>query len=906
MPRHTARRDGWVGQLEFVLNHLATRVLLSLLIILSLVPHEWMHANDEVFLFAFLPEFVARVLLAFRGEGRDDPAAAGWSIPRRGDAFLLFVDLIALLSFLPLAPRTTRWLRLFRLVRTVMLLRYWAPLLTDLWSVLRRGQRSRQLLLLFAAVGIFSFGGTVMLNHVTDAIGDDYDNDGTVGDDHDHLFWVRMWWAVRQLADPGNMLGSPHDGGTLVVSILLTFAGLFLFSVLIGIGTDAVAEVMELGQLRSAGLKRHTVLLNLTQPTRALLDEVVGEYQKLVPTGARLFSVRGIREFRRRARQQREFVVVGRDHEPPPFLREPEFARIIYRENSDEDDEAFLSRADVPLARRVVLLADPDHDAPDDETVRTLITIVERLREAGEDDENARTNLIAEIVDESNIGAAQKAIVRASGRVDARIVPTERLMALFAFAVARRSRAADLFISLVASSGFELYQYDYRTSEMAGGVPSLPHPHDTIEAMAAKGLSRPPARRVIPVGALMATGTSAKTPPRVLLNPAPDAGALHPDERMCGFVALAANRQVTADFADEQRGGVHHSSPIPPAEFAVPHFEPAAANPLRRVLICGFRPATVNLIEAILTAEPRGEVMVMVEDEDAKAEAIDAIEGHSNLVRTGLLEGLRGTFEPLDDAQDEFQCVPGNAGGGAVGRVVFEVGDWTSSRQLMRLPRDFGTAPQMDAILLTSSHRHGSDATTATALMKLEHLQDHLAAHDGNNPQQAIVAEVVNAELAHRLDRRYHAMGRDNVAVYSLHEVRAFFMFQSIIVPSFTTIFSELLSPWGQSFTRLTASGGSGQVPFSDLALQLRAQGRVLVAVELGDTSGERELLVGQGDPDLGDRVDLARLQGIWVLQADRAHAGTARYRTVDNLPPKVEHTVVAPMPTGPIPTSTP
>ena len=910
MSRLNARRDGWVGQLEFVLNHLVTRVVLSLLIVVSLIPHDWMHTNDQVFLFAFLPEFVARATLAFRAERadrRNDPAAVGWVLPPRADVFLLLVDLVALLSFLPWATQTTRWLRLFRLSRTVMLLRYWAPLVSDLWSVLKRRERARQLALMFAAVGIMAFAGAVLLNHASDDVGDDFDGDGNVGDEHDHVFWVRMYWAVRQIGDPGNMLASPHDTGTLVISIALTFFGLFLVSFLIGIGTDAVAEVMELGQLRSAGLKRHTVLLNLTTPTRALLDEVVGEYRKLIPTGARLFSVRGLREFRRRARQKREFVVVGRDHEPPPFLREPEFARIIYRENSDEDDEAFLSRADVPLARRVVLLADPDSEAPDDETIRTLLTIVERLREVTEHDESARTNLIAEIVDESNIGAAHKAIARASGRVEARIVPTERLLALFAFAVARRSRAADLFINIVASSGYELYMYDYRTSEMAGGVPELPPPHDAIESMVQQGLPRPPARRVIPIGALMAPPDAPPdAPARVVLNPAPDAGALHPAERMCGFIALAPNRQVTAEFADEQRTASHQSAPIQPGQFVMPKLEATPPNQLRRVLICGFRPATVNLIEALLTAEPKGEVMVMVEDDDAKAEAIDALEGHSNLVRTGLLDGLRGTFDPVEGTDDEFQCIPGNAGGGAVGRVVIEVGDWTSSRQLMRLPRGFGTAPEMDAIVLTSSHRHGSDATTATALMKLEHLHDHLGARGRGNAQQAVVAEFVNAELAHRLDRRYHEMGRDHVAVYSLHEVRAFFMFQSIVVPSFTTIFGELLSPWGQSFSRLQASGGSGTATFAELALTLRARGRVLVAVELRDTTGERQLFVGQGDPDHGDRVDLTKLEGVWVVQADRLHGGTARYRAVNVPTPKVEHTVVAPMPTGPVPPEAP
>ncbi|MEM6291815.1 MAG: hypothetical protein AAGA54_11135 [Myxococcota bacterium] len=883
MPQQTSRRAGWVGQLEFVLGHMITRVTLSLVIILSLVPHDWMHTNDEVFLVIFVPEFIARLILAFRSErvdGRDDPTAKGWSIPRRADIFLLLVDFVALLSFLPWAERTTRWLRLFRLTRTVMLVRYWGPLATDVWTVIRRRERTRQLTLMFATVGIMAFAGTVLLNHATDAVGDDFDGDGVVGSPHDHVFWVRMYWAIRQIGDPGNMLASPHDTGTLIVSIGLTFFGLFLVSFLIGVGTDAVTEVVELGQLRSAGLKGHTVLLNLTTPTRALLDEVVGEYQKLVPTGSRLFSPRGIREFRKRAKQQREFVVVGRDADPPDFLREPEFARILYRENSDVDDEAFLTRADVPLARRVVLLADTESDAPDDETVRTLITIVERLREVIDNDERARTNLIAEIVDESNIGAAQKAIARASGRVEARIVPTERLLALFAFAVARRSRAADLFINILASSGYELYMYDYRRSETPGDMPALPHPADALESMISRGLPRTPARRVIPIGALMTD--SPTEPAHVVLNPAADAGALTPNARMCGFVALAPNLQVASDFADETRAQPQAPpQAMPSGAFNLPPLRPDTPNPLRRVLVCGFRPATVNLIEAILTAEPRGEILVLVEDEDAKAAAIDAIEGHSNLVRTGLLEGLRGRFELSASDDDEFCCIPGNGSGQPVGRVVFETGDWTSSRQLMRLPRDFGTAPDMDAIILTSSQRQGSDATTATALMKLEHLQDHVAARGGRTHAQTIVAEVVNAELAHRLDRRYHAMGRDNVAVYSLHEVRAFFMFQSIVVPSFTRIFSELLSPWGQSFSRLEVSGGQGAPTFAELAAQLRTQGRVLVAVELIDPRGERQLLVGQGDPDT-DRVDLAALEGIWVLQPDRAHEGTSRYPTLD------------------------
>jgi hypothetical protein len=46
--------------------------------------------------------------------------------------------------------------------------------------------------------------------------------------------------------------------------------------------------------------------------------------------------------------------------------------------------------------------------------------------------------------------------------------------------------------------------------------------------------------------------------------------------------------------------------------------------------------------------------------------------------------------------------------------------------------------------------------------MKLEHLLDHLA---GDPTKQVVIAELISADLAHRLSRRYAAMGRDNVAV---------------------------------------------------------------------------------------------------------------------------------------------
>ena len=864
----------WVGVLEAILGHYATRIVLSIAIIVSLLPTEWMHGADALFLLVFIPEFVALLLLACRKEagGGDE---VGWRIPSPSSALLLLVDFVALLSFLPFAGEGTRWLRLFRLTRTVMLLRYWAPLLADVWLVVRRRERSRQLSLLVLALLLGVFAGTVFLNHATKDVGDDFDGDGDIGDEHDHAFWVRMYWGLRQLADPGNMISSPHETSTVFVSMSLTVFGVVLASILVGIGADAVGELMELSNLRSSGLKRHTVIVNLSSQTRQLVTEVLHEYQKLIPTELRPLTPRWFFELRRNARRKRDFVIVGRSAETPDFLREPNLGGIMYRENSDDDDEAFMDRADVMAARRVVLMADTEADQPDDDTVRTLITIVERLREHAEEDPDARTQLIAEVLDEANIGAASRAIARAQGRVDAHIVPSERLLALFAFTVARRRGAEQLMRELMSSVGHEIYSWDYRQSEgTAGKVPPMPVPaSEALEALYWRGLARPPERRVLPVGILLSDPhRSVMEDARVALNPTRDMAALEEEETFAGFVGLAHNFRVAMEFADEVLANpTAPPPPVTPGDFTPPRIGRESMNPLKKVLVCGFRPGTVNLIEAIVTVEPRAQVLVLVEDLQARADALDAFDAHSNLVGTGLLQGLRGTFVPKPGT-DELQCAPGD-GRPASGRIVIEVGDWTSSRQLMDLPREFGTAVEMDIVMMVSSKRHGSDATTATALMKLEHLLDHLA---GDPTKQVVIAELISAELSHRLTRRYAAMGRDNVAVFSIHELRAFFMFQSMIVPNFNLVYGELLAPWGQSFVKLDVSGGAGVCTFPQLAAKLRVEGRILIAVELGS-----KLFIAQGDPDDGDRIDLGRLTAIWVIRVERPNQPSASHPVV-------------------------
>jgi hypothetical protein len=311
------------------------RLFLSACIVTSLMPVPALRELDPLFLTVFGVEFVLRALLVFRGTS-DDPHARGrhssWRWPTRGALLLLLFDLLALVSFLPLVAHDTPWMRLLRLIRLMALLSYWAPVMHDLRAVLLRRERSRQVLVMGAMVGLLSFTGALVLDQLEAGVGTvDYDEDGEVTA-ADHRFVVHLWWAFRQIQDPGNMLAAPGSGEAVAVSMVLTVFGLLLVSFLIGLGTDVVREVMTVSHLRSPGLAGHTVIVHVNAATGPLLDELVRYYRKLIPEGS--LSRRWLRQLLenlRRVLMGPRYVVVGRSEERPAFLRRPDLARVVYR-----------------------------------------------------------------------------------------------------------------------------------------------------------------------------------------------------------------------------------------------------------------------------------------------------------------------------------------------------------------------------------------------------------------------------------------------------------------------------------------------------------------------------------------------------------------------------------------------
>lgn len=852
-------------QCERLLERRPIRVVLSVAILTSLLPVPFVERLEFGFYLLFQVEFLLRVFAVSATSAPEGPD--GEIVPTRSrmSGFgMLLLDAVALASFLPLPVGVdgARWLRVFRLLRLLALVGYWRRLLRDTWSILARRERLRQVALMGVVVGGLAFAGAVVLHHVHD-VPFDADSDGDIDAD-DRSFWVLLWWSFRQVQDPGNMLESPQALPAVLVSLGLTVFGLLLVSFLIGLGSDVVRELVDHSRMRPPGFVGHTVIVNITAPTQRLLHELVAYYRKLFPSGAAFLSRRWRSDLARRGLQRPRFVVIGEGAETPDFLRHHD--RVAYRMRP-EDEEGLIVRSDLLAAKRVLLLAEGNHAHPDAQTIRTLLTLVERVRAA----ERARVPgisrrtrvVIAEILDESNVTAAHAALATAGESFRGWVVPTEKLLGLFFAGVVRRPGLGDLLAILLTSVGHELYTCFFdmpglgfqvaRPAGVGGRAGSLMR--RLAEVGASVGGERGP---VIPLGVLLDRPGSAVAFD-IVVNPAND--LVLDEARVRGFIGVAS------DFLAVRRWVDAFATASAPEVATPTGAGPVLARTRRpkttRVLVCGFRAGTIYMLEELFRSDPGGEVLVLVDDDVARRSAIASIDAHTQLVARKLLPGRHGVFEPVGLAEYDVRLPESPQ---VRGRLRLEVADWMASRTLVDLPGKFGHVADLDAIVFVAGDAEASDPRTTTALLKLEELCRMGNAAAG----PVVVAEVFDAALAARLAARARALGQTNVQVFSSQELRAFFLFQAVVVPGFDAVYGELLGAWGQSLVHMhVETAGSGMCTFEDLSARLGREGHILIAVEIDDGRGGVSLCVAPGPLEPGRSFAAAALRGAWVVAPD-------------------------------------
>jgi hypothetical protein len=776
-----------------------TKVILSIIILASVLPVPWVQSFAVVFFGIFSVELALRgyvIVHDLRSHKLN-----------RIELVVFAFDLAATLSFLPVEAfwDDARLLRLFRLSRMLLLISYWGPIVREVGLVISKRERRYQLSFVMVSVVILAFTSAIILDHFR-VQGIDFNGDGNPA--NDTSFWSMLWWAFLQIESPDNLLKDPDLSLAFFFSIFLTVFGLFLFSFLIGIGASIVEELVQLSKERRIGMRQHSVICNLSLHNRVLLEELVTYYAK---------------SFR-----APKLITLGPVERRYDYMHEGALRKIRYREGSALTSHDLI-KVDTDRARRVILLGQRDHESSDSEVISQILSV----REV-----NPRCDIYAELFHADNLDAARRA-----GRSDeGRTVPllANRLVSLYLANLIVFPGVEKVFAELLSSTGEEIYTCVYEKGLLSG--------------------LRPPSGAILPYAELLARGHRAHG---VLLlghlldDPASPTGITHaflpgaapwhhpavPEvSRLRGFFGVATNFSALRDFVASLPDVGPAVADAPPEE--LPRFAvcPGATH-LRELLICGFHAGTVAFCEELIlfTRVPR---LHLVVPEGHDREAVARAFCELPLDPTGVRE---------DGAHVRFSAEPNGvvryAVDGAEGVLRIHWGDWSDEKVLLGEEGCHRLA-DLDAVLL--SYLPGEpdpDARSALALLKLIRIKE-------SRPELLkagfrIFCEVQNDEKAALFQRRFGdaggAHGCSTITIVAAETMRNAFLAQGVFVPGIFTIYRELLGQAGVYLSKLIPQGPAtdAALEFGPLVSELyRREGLLLVAVELRDADGERQLAV--------------------------------------------------------------
>jgi len=769
-----------------------TKLILSTLIILSVLPIGWVHTYGLVFFAIFAVELYGRFVV-LRSDLRHREL-------NRVEIVFFIIDVVAVLSFLPMEWLwdDIRFLRLFRLSRMLLLLGYWGPIVREIWLLLRKRERRYQLFFAGASVLILSFLSAVLLFHFqSSAI--DFNEDGNL---HNDTFWEMLWWSFRQIQDPGNLVKDVNASLGFFCSLLLTVTGLFVFSFIIGIATSVVEELVKIGRERRLGVKDHSVICNIGPFSRVLLEELVAYYTK---------SLRSPR-----------IVTMGPVPTRYSYMYEGPLAPIRYREGQPLSVHD-LQKVDTDRATRVIILGQREREESDSEVISQVLSVREF---------NPDCDIFVELFRGDNVTAALKA-----GGPSTVPILADRLVGLFLAKIVTFPGVEAIYDDLLTSRGDEIYTCLFDRKALKGQrPPSGPLP--PFGKLLERGHR---AHGVVLLGALV-EDPSERHGYTHWLNPSE---TVEPS-RLRGLFGVASSferlRALVMSLPDI-------AAPLidPPPRPQVPRFGVCPrAGSVSRILICGFHDGLVEFCEQLILLSGTPRLFVMVPDDTQVPQVVTAFLDRPEVPLLGPTAG-RVRFEPgADGAHLRFQAPPASEG-----MIHVLVGDWSHERMMIeRQEVDFSLS-EMDAVLLTYAPSDPDpDARTALGLLKLIHLKE--SRPDLLHPSLRIVCEVQSTEKASLFQNRFgqpggSGEGCQSISIVAAESMRNALLAQGVFVPGIDLIYRELLSEAGQEITKMLVTepvDPAQPLTFGDLLSAVyHRDGLLLVGVQL-ERDGQRQVLV--------------------------------------------------------------
>lgn len=263
----------------------------------------------------------------------------------------------------------------------------------------------------------------------------------------DEGFWKELFYSLNHALDAGFVGGDTGSWQFLLTMLVLTLAGLFIVSALIGVIAAGIDEKLaELRRGRSAVIEAdHTVILGWSDSIFTIISELtIANESRRRPVVVVLAP---------RDKVEMEDDVRAK----VPDLRG---TRVICRSGSpmDVDDLRLSSHR---TARSVILLA-PESDDPDSEVIKALLALTHRADDAP-DPAGSGPRIVAEIRNPSNLEAARLVGTDRTVLLDIRDTVAKLLVQ-----TSRQSGAAAVYVELFDYDGDEIYFLD--THDLAGAT----------------------------------------------------------------------------------------------------------------------------------------------------------------------------------------------------------------------------------------------------------------------------------------------------------------------------------------------------------------------------------------------------------------------------------------------------
>ena len=242
----------------------------------------------------------------------------------------------------------------------------------------------------------------------------------------------RIYHVLLRTLDPGTVSSDQGRFPYLLILLLVTFAGIFLVSILIGVLTTGIEGRLErLRKGRSLVLERgHTLILGWSDEVFTIVRELVVDNQS--------------------ERRPRIVILADRDKvEMEDAIRErigdTGRTKVIVRSGNPMDltDLPLVNPAD---ASSIIVLG-PQGEHPDAEVIKILLAIVNDPRRR-----SRPYHVVAEIQDSANMEAA-----RLAGGDEVQLVDVNDTIARLVAQTSRQAGLSVVYLELLAFAGHEIY-----------------------------------------------------------------------------------------------------------------------------------------------------------------------------------------------------------------------------------------------------------------------------------------------------------------------------------------------------------------------------------------------------------------------------------------------------------------